>query len=74
MWVGEYKMSATEAWQSASPELRRSQELAKVDCKRALEQLRDKDPLISFRIMSERNTVYQKSLPPHDWRMRWVDA
>lgn len=52
----------------------KTQERAKAECAASLKHASNKR--LWFRTVSddERGTVYQISVPPHAWRLRWVNA
>lgn len=80
MWFGEYRrlgqIDEAENWRRASMRARSTQERAKADCKRVLEDERNNAHRLEFRIVADdrRATICQESRPPHGSRLRWVNA
>lgn len=63
----------TGAWQRLGGPYK-TQERAKAECAAELKFAANKR--VEFRTVAndERGTVYQMSVPPHAWRLRWVNA
>lgn len=62
-----------ESWQRIGGPYK-TQERAKAECAKELKAAGNKR--IWFRTVAadERGTIYQISVPPHAWRLRWVNA
>jgi|NOAtaT_7_FD_contig_41_1467344_length_530_multi_1_in_0_out_0_1 hypothetical protein len=62
-----------EAWQRIGGPYN-TQERAKAECAKELKWASNKR--LWFRTVADddRGTVYQMSVPPHAWRLRWVNA
>lgn len=64
---------AVEQWQRIGGPYK-TQERAKAECAKELKHASNKR--LWFRTVAddERGTVYQISVPPYAWRLRWVNA
>lgn len=76
-WYAESRRESVdgdvEAWQRIGGPYK-TQERAKAECSKELKAAFSKR--IWFRTVAndERSTVYQISVPPHAWRLRWANA
>lgn len=76
-WYAESRRESAsgdvESWQRIGGPYR-TQERAKAECAKELKAASNKR--LWFRTVAddERGTVYQMSVPPHAWRLRWVNA
>ncbi len=79
MWFAEVRRLGDDGmkddWQRLGGPYK-SQERAKAECKKEFNGCAHNWRRLEFRTVAddERGTVYQLCMPPHGWKLRWVDS
>lgn len=75
MWFAEFRQEKG-SWTRLRELPYKHQEQAKAACKAKLASDPANTALLIFRTVADdaTATVYEMSLPPHGWRLRWIDS